>query len=85
MFGLRYYEFELHTTGYMKVGWAKMTDMPGKELGMDGHSYAFDGYGGRKWHQGSEAYGKQWHKGDVIGVMLDIQDKTVSKSHPFLY
>jgi len=34
---------------------------------------------GRKWHQGSEAYGKVWQKGDVIGSMLDMTDKTISK------
>ena len=40
----RYYEFELVTTGYMKVGFAKTTMEPGIELGMDGSSYAFDGH-----------------------------------------
>jgi len=34
---------------------------------------------GRKWHQGYEAYGKVWQKGDVIGSMLDMTDKTISK------
>jgi len=34
---------------------------------------------GRKWHQGSEAYGKVWQKGDVIGCMIDMTDKTISK------
>ena len=41
---VRYYEFELVTTGYMKVGFAKTTMEPGIELGMDGSSYAFDGH-----------------------------------------
>ena len=35
---------------------------------------------GRKWHQGSEAYGKVWQKTDVIGCMLDMTDKTISKN-----
>ncbi len=34
---------------------------------------------GRKWHQGSEAFGKVWQRGDVIGCMLDITDKTISE------
>jgi len=29
---------------------------------------------------GREAYGKVWQKCDIIGVMLDITDKTISKS-----
>ena len=34
---------------------------------------------GRKWNQGSELYGKVWQKGDIIGCMLDITDKTICK------
>ena len=40
----RYYEFEVVTTGYMKVGFAKTTMEAGVELGVDGSSYAFDGH-----------------------------------------
>jgi hypothetical protein len=40
----RYYEFEVITPGYMKVGWAKISCDPGKELGLDSTSYAFDGF-----------------------------------------
>jgi len=29
----------------MKVGWAKVDSDPGKELGLDGCSYVFDGFG----------------------------------------
>jgi len=28
----------------MKVGWAKVSMDPGKELGLDGSCYAFDGF-----------------------------------------
>uniref|UniRef100_X1Z8I7 Ryanodine receptor n=1 Tax=Capitella teleta TaxID=283909 RepID=X1Z8I7_CAPTE len=49
-------------------------------LGLDRLSYAFDGYVVRKWHDGSEAFGKIWQRGDVIGCMLDITDKTISFS-----
>ena len=27
----------------------------------------------------SESYGKQWQAGDVIGVLLDLIDRTISK------
>lgn len=94
----------------MKVGWAKLSLDPSTELGVDGNSYAFDGFGvcilcfvyylifsllsslpqlmptnyfmfiqGRKWNHGAEPYGKQWRSGDVIGCMLDLNDKTISK------
>ena len=33
---------------------------------------------GRKWNMGAEAYGKVWAKGDIIGCMLDVPDKTIS-------
>ena len=42
--GKWYYEVELVSTGYMKVGFAKTTLEPGVELGMDAESYAFDGH-----------------------------------------
>ena len=35
----------------------------------------------RKWHHGShEAFGKTLQKGDTIGCMLDLHDKTICKS-----
>ena len=43
IFYLRYYEFEVLTPGFMKVGWAKIDARPSIELGLDGSSYAFDG------------------------------------------
>ena len=33
---------------------------------------------GRKWLQGAESYGKMWQRGDVIGCMIDMNDKTIS-------
>ena len=38
---------------------------------------------GRKWHQGAELYGKTWSTGDIVGVMLDLHDKTISTSNLF--
>ena len=40
----RYYELEVITPGYMQVGWMNVCDGPGKELGIDENSYAFDGF-----------------------------------------
>lgn len=42
--GKWYYEFDVMTSGYMKVGWAIIGCSPGVELGADENSYAFDGY-----------------------------------------
>ncbi|XP_013392082.1 ryanodine receptor [Lingula anatina] len=78
--GKWYYEFEVITPGYMRVGWTKVSCKPDAEIGEDDKSYAFDGYMARKWHNGSEAYGKTWQAGDVIGCMLDIPDRTISFS-----
>ena len=41
--GKWYYEFEVITPGYMKVGWALLTAPPGVEIGSDENSFAFDG------------------------------------------
>ncbi|XP_048731868.2 ryanodine receptor-like isoform X6 [Ostrea edulis] len=78
--GKWYYEFEVITAEFMKVGWAKISLDPSTELGLDGSSYAFDGFGGRKWNHGAEQYGKLWKTGDVIGCMLDLNDKTITFS-----
>ncbi|GAV02137.1 hypothetical protein RvY_12738-2 [Ramazzottius varieornatus] len=76
--GKWYYEFEVLTPGYMKVGWALVGCLPSVELGVDDQSYAFDGSLGRKWHQGSEPFGKSWQTGDVVGCLLDLNDHTIS-------
>ncbi|CAH1792824.1 unnamed protein product, partial [Owenia fusiformis] len=78
--GKWYYELEVITPGYMRVGYCKVSFKPGKELGEDDKSYGFDGYAAKKWHQGAESYGKQWQEGDVIGCLLDITDKTITFS-----
>ena len=44
-------------------------------------SWAFDGHYEEKSHMGMvEAYGKRWHVGDVVGVFLDLVDRTISFS-----
>jgi len=48
--GKWYYEFEVITPGFMKCGWAKVSIDPGKELGLNGLCYLFDGSTGSKWH-----------------------------------
>ena len=43
-------------------------------------SWAFDGHLEAKEHMGiMEAYGKRWHVGDIVGVFLDLVDRTISE------
>ncbi|XGW02944.1 hypothetical protein V3C99_014731 [Haemonchus contortus] len=78
--GKWYFEFEILTAGFMKIGWMDVGASPDTQLGHDDHGYAFDGYLGRKWHQGGESYGKEWKIGDVVGCFLDLNDRTISFS-----
>lgn len=78
--GKWYFEFEILTAGFMKIGWMDVSSTPEIQLGQDDRSYAFDGYLGRKWHQGPETYGKEWKVGDIVGCFLDLNDRTISFS-----
>ncbi|XP_055318049.1 ryanodine receptor isoform X5 [Sitodiplosis mosellana] len=79
--GKWYFEFEVLTTGPMRVGWARADANPGVMLGAEDSSWAFDGYNEEKVYAGSyESFGKQWQPGDVVGVFLDLVDHTISFS-----
>lgn len=41
---VRYFEFEILTAGFMKIGWMDVAASPDIQLGQDDRSYAFDGY-----------------------------------------
>ncbi len=64
----------------MKVGWMDVANSPEADLGSDDLSYGFDGYLVRKWFQGNEYYGKEWHIGDVVGCFLDLNDRAICNS-----
>ncbi|RWS13212.1 ryanodine receptor-like protein, partial [Dinothrombium tinctorium] len=79
--GKWYFEVEILSNGPIKVGWATLEFKPNFELGNDDYSWAFDCNGSRKFHAGnSEAFGKTINIGDIVGCMLDIDDKTISYS-----
>ncbi|XP_058809913.1 ryanodine receptor [Phymastichus coffea] len=79
--GKWYFEFEVMTAGPMRVGWAKADCAPGSMLGSDENTWAFDGYNEEKVYSGTaETFGKQWQVGDVVGVFLDLIDRTISFS-----
>ena len=79
-FNDRYYECEILTDGPIKIGWMLAGASPDNELGNDENSWAYDGHYEEKVHSAvCDNYGKRWQIGDIIGVFLDIQDRTISK------
>uniref|UniRef100_A0A3Q3BKC6 Ryanodine receptor 3 n=1 Tax=Kryptolebias marmoratus TaxID=37003 RepID=A0A3Q3BKC6_KRYMA len=75
--GKWYFEFEILTGGDMRVGWARPGCRPDVELGADDQAYVFDGYRGRRLHVGSRYFGQPWKKGDVVGCMINMEDKSM--------
>uniref|UniRef100_A0A673VTD0 Ryanodine receptor 1 n=1 Tax=Suricata suricatta TaxID=37032 RepID=A0A673VTD0_SURSU len=75
--GRWYFEFEVVTTGEMRVGWARPELRPDVELGADELAYVFNGHRGQRWHLGSEPFGRPWQPGDVVGCMIDLTENTI--------
>ncbi|XP_047677282.1 ryanodine receptor 3 isoform X4 [Tachysurus fulvidraco] len=75
--GKWYFEFEIVTGGDMRVGWARPGVRPDVELGTDDQAFVFDGYKGHRVHQGSRLFGRCWHAGDVVGCMINMEDKSM--------
>ncbi len=50
LFCCRYFEFEVLTSGPMRVGWARADAKAGYQLGQDDCSWAFDGWRVRALH-----------------------------------
>ena len=79
--GKWYYECEILTEGQIKIGWSLADGSPDFELGGDVSSWCYDGSNEQKGHAGSfDYYGKCWAVGDIVGVFLDLTDRTVSFS-----
>uniref|UniRef100_A0AAX7TRD1 Ryanodine receptor 3 n=1 Tax=Astatotilapia calliptera TaxID=8154 RepID=A0AAX7TRD1_ASTCA len=75
--GKWYFEFEALSGGDMRVGWARPGCRPDVELGVDDQAFVFDGYRGRRMHAGSRYFGQPWKKGDVVGCMINMEDKSM--------
>uniref|UniRef100_A0A672FJE4 Ryanodine receptor 3 n=1 Tax=Salarias fasciatus TaxID=181472 RepID=A0A672FJE4_SALFA len=75
--GKWYFEFEALSGGDMRVGWARPGCRPDVELGSDDQAFVFDGYRGRRLHAGSRYFGHPWKKGDVVGCMINMEDKSM--------
>lgn len=80
--GRWYYEVEIGTVGHIQIGWANLnfkSDSP--SLGCDENSWAYDSHTGRKVHASNyESFGQVVAIGDVIGCMLDLNDRAISYS-----
>ncbi|VDL92643.1 unnamed protein product [Schistocephalus solidus] len=77
--GKWYYEVELLTSGMVRVGWATALAPPDVVIGMRGSSFAFAPDQARKYHREGVAYGKFCQPGDVIGCMLNLTERNISK------
>ncbi|XP_068576132.1 ryanodine receptor 2 isoform X5 [Cebidichthys violaceus] len=75
--GKWYFELEIVTAGNMRVGWARPGCTPDKELGSDDQAFVFDGFEAQWYHQGVEPLGRPWQRGDVVGCLVDMTDRTM--------
>ncbi|XP_053702100.1 ryanodine receptor 3-like isoform X3 [Synchiropus splendidus] len=75
--GRWYFEFEAVTGGDMRVGWARPGCKPDVELGTDDLAFVFDGYRGHCLNMGGRLFGRCWHAGDVVGCMINMEDKSM--------
>ncbi|KAJ3292547.1 hypothetical protein HDU79_001346 [Rhizoclosmatium sp. JEL0117] len=79
------FEVKLMTDGIIQIGWATedcVFDPEGGEgVGDNAQSYAYDGNRVRKWHStftSNNTYGEEWAAGDVITVLIDLDEQTIS-------
>ena len=64
----------------MQIGWCTYATnfYPERGVGDDETSYAYDGFRIKKWNLDSINYGQQWAEGDIIGTLLDLDQKEIS-------
>jgi len=75
--GKWYYEAVVLTSGLMQIGWCDALfagdSNNGEGVGDDVHSYAYDGFRQKTWHnQKTSNFGTRWNAGDVVGCAVDI-------------
>ena len=73
------YEVTLLTNGLFQIGFCQLTTPFTRHQGVgdDKSSYAFDGYRKVSWNGEKKIYGKFWECGDVIGVAIDMDKRTI--------
>eukprot|EP00051_Salpingoeca_urceolata_P013378 m.167872 g.167872 ORF g.167872 m.167872 type:complete len:699 (-) comp17777_c4_seq2:1061-3157(-) len=84
--GLWFYEVTVFTGGVMQVGWATercaYKSEEGIGIGDDQHSFSYDGCRRLYWHRAQSVKHNhpKWKPGDVLGLYLDLDRKTVNFS-----
>jgi hypothetical protein len=80
--GKWYFEVTLHSSGCIQIGWVDTAYVgaadSGQGVGDDIHSWAYDGWRTYLWHEISTPWGARWTAGDVIGCMLDLDNRIMS-------
>lgn len=82
--GKWYYEAILETAGCLQIGWADGSFAGhchadrGDGCGDGPSSWAYDGWRRYRWHATATEWGCRWAEGDVIGCMVDMDEKVVS-------
>lgn len=81
--GKWYYEAELITDGCLQIGWADSSFSGhcqaerGDGCGDGPSSWAFDGWRRYRWHSVATEWGCRWKKGDIVGCLLDMDNKEI--------
>jgi len=82
--GKWYYEVTIVRAGLAQVGWADTSftgqSSNGNGCGDDLHSWGYDGLRAMKWHGSGIEWGRKWSEGDVVGVLANLDERTVSFS-----
>ena len=82
--GKWYYEAILETAGCLQIGWADGSFAGhchadrGDGCGDGPSSWAYDGWRRYRWHEKATEWGCRWKEGDVIGCMVDMDQRVIS-------
>ena len=73
------YEVTLLTNGLFQIGFCQLNTPFSRHMGVgdDKSSYAFDGYRKVAWNGEKKMYGRIWDTGDVVGVCIDFDKKSI--------
>eukprot|EP00761_Pharyngomonas_kirbyi_P014096 gb/GECH01014126.1/.p1 GENE.gb/GECH01014126.1/~~gb/GECH01014126.1/.p1 ORF type:complete len:725 (+),score=180.09 gb/GECH01014126.1/:1-2175(+) len=76
--GRWYYEVTVTDEGLSRVGWSTVAAT--YNIGTDKQSFGYGGTAKKSFSRRFDDYGEMFSKGDVIGCMLDWEDKSISYS-----
>eukprot|EP01125_Pyxidicula_operculata_P021783 TRINITY_DN8635_c0_g1_i1.p1 TRINITY_DN8635_c0_g1~~TRINITY_DN8635_c0_g1_i1.p1 ORF type:complete len:397 (+),score=80.67 TRINITY_DN8635_c0_g1_i1:15-1205(+) len=81
--GCFYYEVTIKSRNSCRIGWCTERFTPENDyaaLGADENSWGVDGAQQKKYHKTNDGvkFGDYWQKGDVIGTMIDFEQRRIS-------